>query len=83
MAKPVTIPGELPETRPAGDFSAPAHLYWFEAGRDGGALYLPHLIDDASGVGTQVVAVDLNGDGRSDVVVANKKGAFVFLQTTN
>jgi len=27
------------------------------------------------------VVGDLNSDGRPDVVVANKKGAFVFLQT--
>ena len=71
--------GHVPGGEP--DFSAPARLYWFEAGHDGGAHYLPHLIDDASGVGTQVVVGDLNRDGRSDVVVANKKGAFVFLQT--
>ena len=72
--------GHVPEGEP--DFNAPARLYWFEAGRDGGAHYRPQLIDDASGVGTQVVVGDMNGDGRPDVVVANKKGAFVFLQTT-
>jgi hypothetical protein len=31
-------------------------------------------------VGTQVTAGDVSGDGRVDVVVANKKGAFVFIQ---
>ena len=36
------------------------------------------MIDDASGVGTQVVAGDVNGDGKPDVVVGNKRGAFVF-----
>ncbi len=68
---------------PAGDppFNEPASLYWFELQRgSGGATFVPHLIDDASGVGTQVVAVDLDGDGHMDIVVANKKGAFVFLQ---
>ena len=39
-----------------------------------------HLIDDASGVGTQVMAGDINGDGKPDVVVGNKRGAFVFLR---
>ena len=37
-------------------------------------------IDNDSGVGTQVVATDVNGDGRPDVVVANKKGTFVHFQ---
>lgn len=40
---------------------------------------IPHLIDDNSGVGTQVVARDLNGDGLPDLVVGNKKGTFVLL----
>jgi len=68
---------------PAGDAEpgAPAVLYWFELRRDGqkGVQFIPHLIDDDSGVGTQVAAVDLNGDGVPDVIVGNKKGSFVFL----
>jgi hypothetical protein len=46
---------------------------------EGGASFIPHLIDDASGIGTQVFAADANGDGRPDVVVGNKRGTFVFL----
>ena len=42
--------------------------------------FVPTLIDNDSGVGTQVVAADINGDGRPDIVTANKKGAFVFLR---
>jgi hypothetical protein len=42
--------------------------------------FTPHLIDEQSGVGTQVVAGDVNGDELVDIVTANKKGAFVFLQ---
>ena len=41
---------------------------------------MAHLIDDASGVGTQVVAGDINGDKKPDVVVGNKRGTFVFLR---
>jgi hypothetical protein len=41
---------------------------------------VPHRIDDASGVGTQIAVGDVDGDGRADVVVGNKKGAAVFLQ---
>jgi hypothetical protein len=44
-----------------------------------GAHFEPHRIDDASGIGTQVVVADANGDGRPDIVVGNKRGTFVFL----
>jgi hypothetical protein len=65
---------------------APAVVYWFQltrkAGPDGAktAEFVPHLIDDDSGVGTQVMAGDVNGDKRPDIVVGNKKGTFVLLQ---
>lgn len=61
-----------------------AVLYWFETKRDGkgGAEIIPHEIDRTSGVGTQVTATDVNGDGKSDVVVANKNGVFMFLQNS-
>jgi hypothetical protein len=57
-------------------------LYWFQLTRDGkgGAAFVPHLIDDNSGVGTQVSPREVNGDKKMDVVVSNKKGVFVFLQ---
>jgi hypothetical protein len=59
-----------------------AVLYWFKLvrGPDHTAEFVPHLIDTNSGVGTQVVVGDVNGDGRPDIVVGNKKGTFVFLQ---
>lgn len=69
-----------PPTDPESD--APAVLYWFETCRDAAtktAKFIPHLIDDNSGVGTQVVTTDMNGDGLPDVLVGNKKGVFVFL----
>jgi hypothetical protein len=67
---------------PKGDAEpdAPAVVYWFELRRDGKtARFIPHQIDDDSGVGTQVAAVDLNGDKTPDIVVGNKKGIFVHL----
>lgn len=65
----------------------PAVVYWFELtrdeeGGDGGAAFVPHLIDDDSGVGTQVVAGDVTGDGLAEVIVANKRGAFVHRHRT-
>ena len=44
-----------------------------------GVSFVPHVIDDDSGVGTQVTAADLNKAGRPDVVVGNKKETFVHL----
>jgi hypothetical protein len=67
---------------PAGDSepNAPAVLYWFQLKRQGGQVeYVPHQIDNDSGVGTQVAWTNLNKDKLPDVIVGNKKGAFVFL----
>ncbi len=59
----------------------PAVLYWFKTVRDGkNVRFIPYLIDRNSGVGTQVVVGDVNGDTWDDVVVGNKKGTFVFTQ---
>ena len=44
------------------------------------AGFTAHLIDDNSGIGTDVKAADLNGDGKPDVLVGNKRGAFIFLR---
>ena len=61
----------------------PARLYWFEASRvaDGMTSFTPHQIDDQSGIGTQFVVADFNGDGLLDIVTANKKGVFLFGRT--
>ena len=60
-----------------------AVLYWFELARKPeGVDFIPHRIDNNSGVGTQIVAGDINGDGLPDVVLGNKKGIFVHLQQT-
>ena len=64
----------------APEASAPAVLYWFRLTRGPGGKveWVPHLIDDDSGVGRQIGLGDVNGDGRPDIIIGNKKGAFVF-----
>ncbi len=58
-----------------------AVLYWFKLTRndDKSVAFVPHQIDDNSGVGTQVVVKDFNGDKMPDIVVGNKKGTFVHI----
>jgi hypothetical protein len=59
----------------------PAVLYWFRAERSpSGFRFIPELVDTDSGVGTQVTVGRLNKDSLPDILVGNKKGAFVFLQ---
>ena len=53
-------------------------VYWFKLTRDGGDVaFEPHLIDDESGIGVDVVIADMNDDGLEDIVTANKSGLFV------
>jgi len=60
----------------------PAYIYWFRASKDktGFTTFIPEMIDDDSGVGTQFEVADINGDGLLDVIVSNKRGVFVFEQ---
>jgi hypothetical protein len=65
---------------PKGDLDAdgPAVLYWFKLVRnkDKSVEFVPYLIDDASGVGTQIVAGRCSNKKYPDVVVGNKRGTF-------
>jgi putative membrane-bound dehydrogenase-like protein len=66
----------------AGSLEPPV-LYWFRIVRgDKGVQFVPYQIDDDSGVGTQVVVDDLNGDKLPDIVVGSKRGIFVFTHRT-
>ena len=67
---------------PKGDIEPMAEpvVYWFQLAREGGtARFIPHLIDRESGVGVQVKAADVNGDGLQDVLTVSKLGTFVFI----
>ena len=60
----------------------PAVLYWFRTARNpkapGGAEFKPELIHNRSGVGSTVLAVDLNKDGAVDIVTSTNRGTFIF-----
>ncbi len=63
------------------DPAGAAVVYWFKLVRNSAqdVDWLPYPIDLDSGVGTQVLAADLNGDKLPDVIVGNKKGTFVHI----
>lgn len=64
---------------PDPDSNGEAVLYWFQLTRHGGeAKFIPHLVDRDSGVGTQVTTGLITSSGRPDILVGNKKGAFLF-----
>ena len=69
---------------PKGDVepNAAPVVYWFRLRRgktnDGGVHFVPYLIDDKSGVGVQVTAVDVDGDKKIDILAASKLGSFFF-----
>ncbi len=66
---------------PDPESNKPAVLYWFQLVRhkDKTVQFVPHLIDSDSGIGTEVIAADINGDKLPDIVVGNKKGTFVHI----
>ncbi|MDP6538227.1 MAG: DUF1080 domain-containing protein [Planctomycetota bacterium] len=68
-----------PEVDPGAQEAAV--VYWFELVRgEDGVEFIPHLVDDDTGVGVQVVAGDVDGDGLCDIVVGNKKGTTILFQ---
>ena len=62
------------------DPNGPAYLYWFKLTRPekGKAEYIGNMIDNNSGVGTEVIAGLVTNPKYPDVVVGNKKGLFLF-----
>ncbi len=68
--------------RDPGELNPPV-LYWIALKQSPKPAWTPHKIDDASGVGVDVLVQDITGDGLKDIIVANKKGVFVFKQNRN
>ncbi|MCU1225024.1 MAG: repeat protein [Edaphobacter sp.] len=60
-------------------------LYWYKTVRNrnapGGAELIPELVDTHSGVGSDVLAVDLNHDGAVDIVTSTRFGSFIYWGT--
>lgn len=53
-------------------------LYWFRNKRVGNTVvFEPHLIDERSGVGTQLTVADITGNRTPDIIIGNKLGTFV------
>jgi hypothetical protein len=67
------------------DVYGPSVLYWYRTVRDkqapGGARFVPELIDNGSGAGSDVLAYDINNDGALDIVTATKLGAYIYWNT--
>ena len=62
--------------------NAPAVLYVYYTRRNpkapGGAEFVPELIHNQSGAGSQILAADVNKDGVMDVVTSGVYGGYVF-----
>ncbi len=64
------------------DSYGPPVLYWYRTVRNpkapGGAEFIPELIHNRSGAGSEVTAVDLNKDGAIDIITSTNRGTFIF-----
>ncbi|MES1219835.1 MAG: VCBS repeat-containing protein [Bacteroidota bacterium] len=63
-----------------GTYEKPT-LYWFELTPGKKPYWIEHEIDDDSGVGINIEAKDINGDGKPDIIIANKHGIYYFENT--
>ncbi len=61
---------------------SPPVLYWYRTVRNpdapGGAEFVPELIHNRSGAGSEITAVDLNKDGAVDIITSTNVGTFIF-----
>ncbi len=58
-----------------------AVIYWYETvrrpGAPGGVAFVPHLVHNKSGVGSEAKAKDINGDGAIDILTSGTRGTFI------
>ncbi|MFQ5733479.1 MAG: FG-GAP repeat domain-containing protein, partial [Planctomycetaceae bacterium] len=63
----------------------PVVMYWYEVKKRKGKppKFVRHEIEAGrgTGIGTQFQVTDMNGDGKPDIVLSNKKGVNLLLQT--
>jgi len=69
-----------PTVDPGSTDPAVLTAYSFVRKGPGDVSFTRHDIDADSGVGTQFPVTDVDGDGKPDVVISNKKGLFFFHQ---
>lgn len=58
----------------------PSVLYWYEFKPGKNPQWIPHLVDDNSGIGNNFQVEDINDDRLPDIIISNKKGVFFFEQ---
>jgi len=62
-------------------YSAPV-LYWYKTVRNpaapGGAEFVPYLIHNRSGAGSEITVKDLDGNGNVDIVTSTNRGTFIY-----
>jgi hypothetical protein len=59
-------------------------VYWFEHTNDAAQRFLPHLVDDESGVGRSFAVEDVNADGKVDIfATTNAAPSFTCDKATN
>jgi len=70
--------------RQSSNWDAGPVVYWFELNRnaDHSAQWIPHLADDASGIGRQIVVADIDGNESPDIVVGGMLGCHVLKHQT-
>ncbi len=65
---------------------SPPVLYWYKTVRDpeapGGAKFVPELIHNRSGAGSEVTVEDINKDGSVDIVTSTNRGTFIYWNTS-
>jgi hypothetical protein len=64
------------------DPHGPPVLYVYRTVRSpkapGGAEFVPELVHNRSGIGSNAVVVDLNKDGAAEIIVSTRRGTFIF-----